>query len=550
MARSDKPRKTSTPKAGARDVGSSAIPTTPTELLASLKATLQRPTTWLGMQVHLPVQVHDLPDGVDMALWMDPQTDCILATEIGPAGTPGLLRKAFVQAMLSPISPAKPCRPRGVAIEPGSAVEQVEDLLKEIDIHLEQGADFSPMERALADFVSHTQRDYPTPLMTGLEPAEMARFCERMATLWKAAPWRHVADSEIMAVAGLTDEPVFVSILGLAKQSFGFAVFFSDLPRVPTDGEGGLAMGDVPGLVASFEDEEQVGPEWPAAVRKQRWRSGKKGLYPTAVRLGETCLIPSVEDMRLLTTLASLVAEYPFHRRAPGRLEFTIDGRDGLAVWPLPLEALAEAPEPPPSTPSPRGSAGPEAANTPGYRPGKTFQLKISLKGARPPIWRRVLVDGSTSLQDLHRVIQIAMGWGGHHLWEFEVGGEQFGDEAKNPARARLAALGLREKSSFRYVYDFGDDWQHVILVEKILPVLPEFPLPLCVGGKRAAPPDDCGGIWRFNEVVGRTAHLDKLAGMDFDDVPDVGFNPSVFDADDVNCILEAELHKKGARKA
>jgi hypothetical protein len=141
-----------------------------------------------------------------------------------------------------------------------------------------------------------------------------------------------------------------------------------------------------------------------------------------------------------------------------------------------------------------------------------TYQLKITLRDTKPPIWRRVLVPGNLNLERLHRVIQDAMGWYDSHLHSFEVGGLEFGPpdtngwgrEIKSERQHPLERL-VGEGGKFDYVYDFGDDWRHQILVEK---VTTEATAPRCLGGARACPPEDCGGVWGYSDVV--AAFLDE----------------------------------------
>ena len=104
------------------------------------------------------------------------------------------------------------------------------------------------------------------------------------------------------------------------------------------------------------------------------------------------------------------------------------------------------------------------------------YQLKVSLNGAKPPIWRRLLVPSAVSLAQLHRILQLAMGWTDSHLHQFEVHGQfygvpdpEFGKGTKNEARVRLADVLMHEKDSMIYEYDFGDGWEHKIVLEKIL---------------------------------------------------------------------------------
>lgn len=110
--------------------------------------------------------------------------------------------------------------------------------------------------------------------------------------------------------------------------------------------------------------------------------------------------------------------------------------------------------------------------------PSKTsiYQLKVALRDIRPPIWRRIQVESSTTLSKLHLIIQAAMGWYNCHLHSFSVDGIEYGNpepsyglELRDENKAKLSSLIKQEKAKFFYTYDFGDSWEHSILVEKIL---------------------------------------------------------------------------------
>jgi hypothetical protein len=135
-------------------------------------------------------------------------------------------------------------------------------------------------------------------------------------------------------------------------------------------------------------------------------------------------------------------------------------------------------------------------------------RVKVSLYGARPPIWRRIEIPSAMRLDLVHEVMQVAFDWHGYHLHVFETVCGQFGapdddddwSERKDEATAALAQVAAAEKAKVVYTYDFGDDWRHDIVVEKIAPAEPGVAYPRCIGGRRAAPPEGCGGIWTFNE--------------------------------------------------
>ena len=135
------------------------------------------------------------------------------------------------------------------------------------------------------------------------------------------------------------------------------------------------------------------------------------------------------------------------------------------------------------------------------------YQLKVTLRGFRPPIWRRLLVGGNTTLSDLHCIIQIAMGWMNSHLHSFTIGGTTYSDSREgflggfdfpkdeDERRARLRNVASVPGSKLEYLYDMGDSWEHQILVEKIRPPEPGEVYPICLKGVRACPPEDCGGL-------------------------------------------------------
>ena len=139
---------------------------------------------------------------------------------------------------------------------------------------------------------------------------------------------------------------------------------------------------------------------------------------------------------------------------------------------------------------------------------GSIYQLKVTLKGSKPPIWRRILLPDVT-LGQLHEILQVVMGWSNSHLHQFIVRGEHYSmspeDDLDNGMETRheesllisqIATAG--RKVRFIYEYDFGDDWQHEVVLEKTLEPGAGLTYPLCLEGKRACPPEDCGGVWGY----------------------------------------------------
>lgn len=139
-----------------------------------------------------------------------------------------------------------------------------------------------------------------------------------------------------------------------------------------------------------------------------------------------------------------------------------------------------------------------------GPKSENAIQFKVALKYIRPPIWRRVVLPDNFTLAQLHEVIQVTMGWYNCHLHSFNIGGIDYTDSQASEMGGMgmedeedvfLSQVITRPKQKFVYQYDFGDSWDHEIVVEKILPIDPQARYPLCLDGARACPPEDCGGF-------------------------------------------------------
>lgn len=152
---------------------------------------------------------------------------------------------------------------------------------------------------------------------------------------------------------------------------------------------------------------------------------------------------------------------------------------------------------------------------TPALPIAPAYQLKVVLLGSKPPIWRLLQVPGDANLGWLHAVLQVAMGWTNSHLHHFLTSDGRYtdpsfdddlsdGDEPdRDETKARLRQIAPEEGAQFGYEYDFGDSWEHEISVVKILPAGDgATTTALCLDGKRACPPDDCGGIGGYAELL------------------------------------------------
>lgn len=193
-------------------------------------------------------------------------------------------------------------------------------------------------------------------------------------------------------------------------------------------------------------------------------------------------------------------------------------------------------------------------------KPQEIYQIKVTLLGMDPPIWRRLLVPADLTLEQLHYVLQLAMGWEDCHMHEFRIGQQRFGtpdpmekvfggSRTASERTARLFSVLGRAGAKAVYTYDFGDSWEHQIVVEKRLAPEPGHAYPACLAGERHGPPEDCGGIpgfYNLLEAVRDPEHeqheelLDWLGG---------DFDPEAFSVDEVNRRL-ASLQRRRNKAA
>lgn len=193
----------------------------------------------------------------------------------------------------------------------------------------------------------------------------------------------------------------------------------------------------------------------------------------------------------------------------------------------------------------------------------KVYQFKITLKHIKPPIWRRIQVPATYTFWDLHIAIQDSMGWTDTHLHHFEI---------LNPRTRMKEEIGIPDEDAIdniilagwkknishyftsdndkaQYIYDYGDDWEHEVKLEKILPAIDDIQYPICIAGKRECPPEDCGGPPGYEEFIEaimdpkheRHEELLEWIGGDFD--PEY-FNKDEIDFDDPKHRLEFMLNE------
>lgn len=192
--------------------------------------------------------------------------------------------------------------------------------------------------------------------------------------------------------------------------------------------------------------------------------------------------------------------------------------------------------------------------------PANIYHLKVTLPYIEPVIWRRLEVHGDMMFSELHYAIQRAMGWEDDHLWAFYVGNteisperEQFGFPSASPPRSAdrttLNNMLSGRCTSFRYVYDMGDDWVHDIVVEKVVVPGQGGFYPRCTGGARACPPEDCGGFHGYMNILAAMSdpkHPEREEMLEW-----VGedFDPEAFNVEAVNRRLQPRKRKLSSAK-
>jgi hypothetical protein len=189
------------------------------------------------------------------------------------------------------------------------------------------------------------------------------------------------------------------------------------------------------------------------------------------------------------------------------------------------------------------------------------YQLKITLSDSKPPIWRRIEVDGFISLGQLHWVIQLVMGWTNSHLHHFIVDGTYYGMcdpdfsdwgdmETLDEEKFTLQNIASDVGSKFIYEYDFGDSWEHLVLVEAIKEPEAGVFYPRCLKGKRSCPPEDVGGIWGYYGFLEALQDKDHPEHESYVEWIGSVFDPEYFPLETINQLLaQLDFYKMDKRK-
>lgn len=182
------------------------------------------------------------------------------------------------------------------------------------------------------------------------------------------------------------------------------------------------------------------------------------------------------------------------------------------------------------------------------------YQIKLTLRGTKPPIWRRVQVFSDVTLFQLHGILQVAMGWTDTHLHQFRRGSTyygtndpEFGMKRVSERSTRLRDVLVKPRDRMVYEYDFGDGWEHDVVLEKMLEVSPDVRCPSVLAGRGACPPEDVGGIpgfYNFLEALGNPRHPEHADMVSWWGET---FDAEFSDLDDVNRALARGRGRRGA---
>ena len=175
----------------------------------------------------------------------------------------------------------------------------------------------------------------------------------------------------------------------------------------------------------------------------------------------------------------------------------------------------------------------------------RVYQIKVTLRGTKPPIWRRLQVFSDITLYRLHTILQVAMGWTDSHLHQFWASGIYYGTPdpelglaRRNDRQVRLEEVLRKPKDRMLYEYDFGDGWEHDIVLEDVLAPHPKRRYPLVIAGKRACPPEDVGGVggyYDFLEAIQNPKHPEHREMVEW---WGGSFDPEAFDVQATNRIF------------
>lgn len=366
------------------------------------------------------------------------------------------------------------------------------------------------------------------------EPADWRHLIELIGRYAAAQPWTDPATNRVDLSLSITVDGELAHyvpvVLGHDRIQLGLVLYpGSQMPQSVTAWQPGqeVAMPDGT-LMCYLEPPSETPREAAGRAVRHGWPPGS-GLFPIFAAIASKRLADVARrDTRHLALATAAVLRYASRSKdepdTAGSMAFP-DGRVGeYSLTPLPASPPGSAVRTAPRAGDSRGvlelllgsrTDAFDAAPLSPLRPRRddivTYRLRIDLKGAKPPCWRRLELVSNLMLDELHDVIQAAFAWSDGHMHQFAAGGSSFydpdseqylteddiedGEEGIAERDVRLDELLVDPGDRLFYMYDFGDGWEHVVALEAVLPREAAAPRAVCTKGRRTSPPEDCGGI-------------------------------------------------------
>jgi len=440
----------------------------------------------------------------------------------------------------------------------------------------------------------------------GMSIERIRAFAEAAAAFDSMEPWQLSEEEVLWKIEPACEEPgmKYCTVMGLAEEQYGLAFLPSEEAHQamycePPDPERLLSQLDTPLWAVHLDEPEDLHSEDLALWDDdEEFPLSNSGFFPNPVGVsmepaaegGESSMKlhrPTGSTLSFMEGLLRVFADATRKHFARGKIEATVPTFDGprtfiLTAMPRVQKAVID------SKLSAKGKKGKgKKSAKPAPRPAQAasvLSLKVTLNGSKPPIWRRLLVRDDATLPELHDAIQLAFGWMDSHLHEFTIGEQVFsalpeegfavdsmfgGESGEDENGVLLRELKLKAKSKFKYLYDFGDGWEHEILVEKDL--TPEaaleesrkmevklaaskkssHPLAVCVAGARSGPLEDCGGIFGWENLCAIMAdpkhpeyeeRKEWAQGYATNALGELDFDPERFKLKPINEVLQTRL--------